>query len=94
MGLPMSLRVADMVGGVRVLVVVEGLGGSWAGYVRGAGLGPVIEAMGAALMVLEVEVFRLGVRLVEGAGVEGSAVVGEEMVLVFLVTVKVVREPE
>ena len=32
--LTMSLRVADMIRGVRVLLVVEGLGGSWAGYLR------------------------------------------------------------
>ena len=42
----MSLRVADMVGGVRVLVAVEWLVGSWAGCVRGAGLGGISEGMG------------------------------------------------
>ena len=58
---------ADMVGGVRVLVAVEWFGGSWAGCVGGAGLGGISEGIGAALMVLEVEVFSwllvLGVRL-------------------------------
>ena len=54
MGLTMSMRVADMVGGARVLVVVEGVGGSWAGCWDG--LGAISERMGTAQMVLEVEV--------------------------------------
>ena len=52
----MSLRVAEMVGGVRVFVAVEWVDGSWAGCVRGAGLGAISEGMGVALMVVEVEV--------------------------------------
>ena len=55
-GFTMSLHVADMVGGVRMLVVDGGMDGSWAGYVRWDGFGAVCEGMGTALMVSEVEV--------------------------------------
>ena len=94
MGFTMSLRVADMVGGVCVLVVVEGLGGGWACCVRGAGLGAIIEGMGAALMVLEVEVLGWVLDSVEGSAVWGTATAGEGVVVVVLVMVRVVREPE
>ena len=94
MGFMMILRVADIVGGVRVLVTVGGLGGSWAGCVRGAGLGGISEGMGAALMVLEVEVLGWVLDWVVGAAVRGTAMVGGGVVLVVLVTVRVVREPE
>ena len=90
----MSLRVAEMVGGVRVFVAVEWVDGSWAGCVRGAGLGGMSEGMGAALMVLEVEVLGWVLDWVEGAGGGERAVAGGEVVLVVLVTVRVVREPE
>ena len=53
-------------------------------------MGAVSEGMGAALIVLEVEV---RVRLGERSGGLGTAVVSGEVVLVVLVTVKVVRKP-
>ena len=90
----MSLRVADMVGGVGVLVAVDWLGGSWAGCVRGAGLGGISEGMGAALMVLEAEGLGWVLDSVEGAGVGRTALAGGEMVSVVLVMVRLVREPE
>ena len=96
MGFTMSLRVADMVGGVCVLVAVGvgGLGGSWDSCVRGAGLGAIIEGMGAARMVLEVEVLGWLLDWVEGVAVRGTAMAGGGEVLVVLVMVRVVREPE
>ena len=56
MGFTISLRVANLVGGVRVLVVGEVIGGSWADCMCWDGLGAVSTRMGAALIVLEVEV--------------------------------------
>ena len=50
--------------------------------------------MGAALIGLEVEVLGWVLALVEGDVVGGRAVAGGEVVLVVLVTVRVVREPE
>ena len=52
MSFNMSLRDADMVGVVLVLVSGGGLDGSWTGCVRWDGLCIISEGMEAALMVL------------------------------------------
>ena len=90
----MSLLVADMIGGVHVLVVLVRLGGRWAGCLRWDGLGAVGEGIGAALIWFNVEVLGWVLDWMEGAAVGVTAVASVEVVLVVLVTVRVVREPE
>ena len=61
---------------------------------RWVDLGAVGEGIGAALIWFNVEVLGWVLDWMEGAAVGVTAVASVEVVLVVLVTVRVVREPE